>query len=120
MAGFGNKEMGIGYCGADGQVVSDGGGDGVINGDGAAGIIFQRTDINLIFLDIFCTEIGQLGNTHAGLKKEFDNGGHADVQTDGITQGFVFQRKKNAGGGSDIFGVGQAGSGVGGGKTVLG
>ena len=84
MTGFGDKEMSVGYCGANGQVISDSGGDGVIDGDSAAGIIFQGTDVNLVFFNVFSMQISQLGNTHAGLEKKLNDGGHTDVQTDGV------------------------------------
>ena len=53
MAGFGDKKMEIGDSRTDGQVISDGGGDGAVDGNSAAGIIFQRADVNLVFPDIF-------------------------------------------------------------------
>lgn len=39
----------------------------MIDRDSAARVIFQGADVNLVFFDVFCMEIGQLGNTHAGL-----------------------------------------------------
>lgn len=119
MAGFGDKEMGVSYRGADGQVVGCGGRSGTVEGDSAAGIVFQGADVNLVFPDIFHMQIGQLGNAHSGLKKQFYDGGHSNVQADGVAQRRVFGRSENAGRGDGVFGVSKKVGGIGGGEAVL-
>ena len=106
MAGFGDEEMRIGDLGADGNVVLRGGSGRLDQGNGAGGIIFQGTNVKFVFLDIFQMEISQFRNAQTGLQQQFHNGGHADIQADGVPQRFVFSESKNAGSGSLIFGMG--------------
>ncbi|KKU02851.1 MAG: hypothetical protein UX99_C0020G0016 [Candidatus Amesbacteria bacterium GW2011_GWB1_47_26] len=106
MAGFGDKKVGVSNSGADVEIILDGGGDGAVNGNCTRAIIFQRTDVNFVFPDVFYVQIGQLGNAHPGLQKQLDNGGHSDIQADRVTQRCVFGRGKNAGGRGCVFRVG--------------
>jgi len=53
------------------------------------------------------------------LQKQFHDGGHSNIQADGVAQRCVFGGSKDAGGKDRIFGVGQNGSGIGGGQAVL-
>jgi len=116
---FGNKKMVIFGLGADGQKVLDGGKSGFGQRYGAGGVVFQNTDENLILFDVVQAEIGKLGNAHAGLQKEFDNGTDADVQATGVTEVFDFSGGENVRRFVIQFGMGERGGGVGGDELGL-
>src|SRR3989344_3999922 len=106
-AGFGNKEVGILDFGTQGKVILERGGGGAVQGDGSGGIVLGRSDQGLIFFDVFEVEIGQLGDAHAGLKEELQDGGNANIQTDGVPDVFDLVGRQDAGGVDFDFGVGE-------------
>ena len=50
--------------------------------------------------------VGQLGNTDAGLEEDFYNGTDADIQANGIPQVFNLGGSEDPGGLDFVFGVG--------------
>lgn len=65
--------MRIGDGGADGKIVLEGGGGGVVEGDGAGEVVFLGADVDLGFFGVLKVEVGQFADSDAGLQKEFDN-----------------------------------------------
>ena len=59
------------------------------------------------FFNVVEAKIGQLGNFHAGLEKKLNYSGNPDIETDGITQVFDFDRSEDSGRKDVILGVGK-------------
>ena len=97
MAGFGDEQMVVFDFGADVEIVLESGSGGLVEGNGPLGVVFEDTDADLVFTQVFHTQIGQFADPDAGLEKEFDDGGDPDIQAGGVTQGAVLGLGQNTG-----------------------
>jgi len=97
VAGFGDEKMIVLHARADIKVVLQGGSGGFVEGNGPLGVVFEDTDADLVFTQVFHTQIGQFADPDAGLEKEFDDGGDPDIQAGGVTQGAVLGLGQNTG-----------------------
>ena len=63
-------------------------------------------------VEVSHSQVGELGDTHAGLEKEFDNGGDARIGAAGVAKGAVLELAEDSRRLQVVFGVTDAGGGI--------
>ncbi len=93
IAGLGNEDVLGAAFRANVQILIKSGFGGRIEGDFAGGVGLVSLDSDLVSsqVEVGHGQVGELGNTHTGLKKQFNNGGNAGVGAAGVAKGAVFE-----------------------------
>ena len=63
-------------------------------------------------VEVSHSQVGELGDTHAGLEKEFDNGGDARIGAAGVAKGAILELAEDSRRLQIVFGVTDAGGGI--------
>ncbi len=114
VAGLGDEDVFGSTLGALDEVSLQGGFGGGIERNLALrmGLVGFDSDFVAGEVEVGHGQIGELGDTHAGLKKKLDDGGDALIGATGVTEGAVFKLAEDSGRLQVVLGMADASGGV--------
>ena len=97
VAGFGDEKFTAFGFWSFGEIFFQGGLGSVVNGNGSSLVRFVSVDFNFVVVEINIGEIevSHLGNAHAGLEKNFNNSGNANIAFAGIPESSILKFGEN-------------------------